>query len=257
MYRSVVIGVFTFLLSLLPVVPTCVDAQDDLISASLENSVITQHEPVIVDLVVINTSSVVITFDPGYDFRRIQIRVVDPGGRYSARLEPHDGEGMHFSNAFMIDPGSSYTLPILLNNWFDFDLRGNYRVQMTVPVPRERANEFAMKNVSLSLTVLPRNEEQLGLTCADLVHRIRVSASGKSRIVAASALSRIIDPAAVLFIAEVLRDHQFTPMMISALTRIKTKEAIEALVDASKSNDKETRAIANSALISLGHTSYN
>jgi hypothetical protein len=222
------------------------------VSVSLERSVVSQHEPVIVDLTIRNESPGALYFDPGYGLRKIVLGVTGPDGRLRKTREAKAREGMEFSNAVQVDPGGVYVLPILLSDRFDMEALGSYRIDVTSPLPDGGpGGETASAKVALELTVAPRDEERLKTACAELVGRIRDSPRAYVAIVAGQALSSVDDPAVVPFLAQALGTRPFAGMIISALARLKTNEAIDVIERASRSSDPETSSLAHSALVNL------
>lgn len=99
--------------------------------------------------------------------------------------------------------------------------------------------------------MLPRDEGSLDSACADLLSRVEDLHSSASALTAAKALSSIKDPVAIPYIATAIKRREFASIMITALSRLKTDQAVAALVEASKSDDPETRMLASSALAGI------
>jgi hypothetical protein len=223
------------------------------VKVSLEKAVITQHEPTIIDVVIVSSSSssTGVHFDPGYDNERIDVRVVDPGGQIL--LKPHIvRQGMRFSNSIHIEAGRTAVVSVVLNDWFSFDQVGNYVIEVTLLSTKESAGEgVGHIDRRLALAVLPRNEAALDSECSSLLTRIKDSQSYVEQLVAAKGLSSVNDPNAVPFLLEAMKRKEFASLMIAALARIKTGDAVGALAVAEKSDDPDTSALARSALLSL------
>lgn len=229
--------------------PSAAWPQDVTTSISLEKSVISQHEPTIIDINVHNSSSTTFHFDPGYDEEGIDVTVVDPIGQTRKRQQSGLHEGMRFSHAVAVAPGDSSVIPVLLNDWFPFDRVGNY--QIYVSLSHATSNESGRASTKLVLTVRALDQAELESRCADLVKKIKGSQSALGSIVAARALATVDDPAVVPFLAEAMDKREIAGLMISALARLKTSSAMEALAQAARSNDPETRTLANAALQAL------
>lgn len=88
--------------------------------------------------------------------------------------------------------------------------------------------------------------------CSLLLERINDPRSFATALVAAKALSSIKDEIAIPYISAAMKRHEFTSLMIDALVRSKTKEALEALKVASETGDSETKSLAHLALVGLG-----
>lgn len=225
------------------------------VKISLEKSTITQHEPTILDIAIHNSSATGLDFDPGYDKERIDVRLTDPEGRIWKRQRASAQEGIKFSNAVHLEPGEAGVVSVLLNNWFSIGEVGNYRIEVTLYSPRSPSQKVDGVNATLMLTVLPRDEGMLESACADTVKKITDPRSSSAAIVAAEALSKVDDPVAVPFLVEAMKRREFIALMIGSLARLKTDDAVNALVSASRSSDPETRSLAHSALVGLGRAS--
>lgn len=74
-------------------------------------------------------------------------------------------------------------------------------------------------------------------------------------LTAAKALSKVDDPVAVPYLADVLNRKVFAELMIPALARLKTDKAIDALTAASPSGDRELlRSLVQAAPVRIGET---
>lgn len=221
------------------------------LTVALEKDAITQHEPVIVDFSLKNPTSKEVDFELGYEHEKVKVEVIDPDGQVWPRPRPIPHEGIVFRQGVQAPAGTTRVSSVLLNNWFNFDKLGQYQINIAVPPSRNSlAGDIDLKGVSLFLAVLPRHEDSLKSACADLVIRVN-SKSAADANVAADALSKINDPVAVPFLAKAMKRKWFTSMMIAALARLNTPDAINALISASRSGDPETSALAGAALVAL------
>jgi hypothetical protein len=224
------------------------------VTVSLEKNVITQHEPAILNI-TIDSSSTAVDFDPGYYNEKIDIKVVDPEGHVWARPRPVPQEGMKFSGAIHVDPGSTDIVPVLLNDWFSFEKIGDYKIDVTLLLAKHSATGgVGGVHQRLVLAVLPKDEAALLSECSGLLTGVKSSQSYAASLVAAEALSKVDDPIAVPFLAEAIKRREFASLMIAALARLNTGDAVNVLIAASKSSDPETSALAQSALLNLRKT---
>lgn len=229
-------------------------AQSATVVVAAEKSVITQHEPTIIDITISNNSPGPIHLDPGHDQEAIGVVVIGPEGKPLEGIPLVRRDGMRFSEAFDVDPASSVVDFVLLNDRFTIENPGNYEIDVTVPSFGGALSTEASGSVRsrLALTVLPRNQAELESACADLASRVKDPLSGSAAITAAKALAAVDDPAVVPFLVVAMQRREFAGLMIRALQRLDTDEAVRALISASRSEDPETRALAHSALLSLG-----
>jgi len=218
------------------------------VSISLEKDTITEHEPVIVDIGIQSPPSTSLDFDPGYDWENVEIKVADPHGHIWTRPRRVPQEGMKFSKAVHVDAGARETISLVASDWFNLEEDGIYQLEVAL-----RGSLAAGVTAILALRVEPRNEEALKATCSSLLSRVNDSQSFSASLVAAKALSGINDPLAVPYLAEAMKRREFVALVIGALARLNTQEAVDALIAASRSPDPETSSQARSALASLRH----
>jgi hypothetical protein len=223
---------------------------------SLEKRVVTQHEPVVIDISFNNPSKQGTVVNLGSEDEKLEVKVSDPQGDVVRRPRAVLKGGWASPDVFDVPSGAASVGSVDLNRWFRFDKTGTYRIDITVsPIssPKEPFSYTILNNsVSLDLTVLPRDEQSLELACSDLLARTEDLRTPSGAATAARALSNVNDPVAVPFLVSAMKGNEFKGLMIDALARLKTDQAIQALLSASRSNDPETRSLAHSALISLG-----
>ena len=100
----------------------------------------------------------------------------------------------------------------------------------------------------LDLTVLPRDEVALRKRCDDLINRLKMEKYFTERAPIAEELSYIKDPIAIPYLTE-LAEEKEEYNAIRGLMRIGTDEAMEALIEVTKSKyDKEAAAYAKALL---------
>jgi hypothetical protein len=155
---------------------------------------------------------------------------------------------MKFSKAVHVDAGAASTISVVASDWFSFEEQGLYQIEVTL-----RGSPQAGVSAKLLLQVGQKNEDALKAACSALLARVNNSRSFSSSLVAAKALSDINDSAVVPYLAAAMKKREFVSLMIGALARLNTEDAVNALIEASKSHDPETRGQARSALVSLGH----
>jgi|SRR5882724_4024608 len=220
---------------------------------SLEKSAITQHEPLILDVAFNSTSQQSVGINLGYDNERVDVKVIDPEGQVFHKPQPHRREGMIFSEAVYVSAGSVSVSSVVLSDWFDFEKIGDYQIEVTLPSLSDSSSySVASTQLRLDLSVHPRDDVSLESSCAGLLVRTQDMHSSAAASTAAKALASVKDSAAVPYLAAATKSKVFASMMIDALARLKTEEAIEALISVSRSKDPEARTLARSALVSLG-----
>jgi hypothetical protein len=225
---------------------------------SLEKTVITQGEPVILNITFVNATPHGVVVNLGSEDEKLDITVVDPAGRVLRRPAPRPRQGWAAVDAFNVGEGATSVGSVSLNEWFIFDRVGPYQVEVNLSplsFPKEPfAYNISGNRATLTLSVVPRDETSLASACADLLKRAKDLHSYSAALTAARALSSINDPVAVPYLAAAAKRKEFASMMIAALARLKTTKAVEALVLVSQSGDPETATSARAALTSLGMT---
>jgi hypothetical protein len=222
---------------------------------SMEKTPVTQGEPAILQITFDNRSGHGVVINLGYEDEKLDITVVDPDGQVSHKPTPTLREGWGPVDAFVAAAGETSPGSVSLSDWFVFKKVGTYRIDVSLSPISSPKEPFTYRisgnHAALTLTVLPRDEGSLDSACADLLSRVEDLHSSASALTAAKALSSIKDPVAVPYIATAIKRREFASMMITALSRLKTDQAVAALVEASKSEDPETKMLARSALAGI------
>jgi hypothetical protein len=251
--RPCVTTFFTAVVGLMGSAGVCSQAPaGPAITVALEKDVITQEEPVILDIAIHNPTSRNIAFELGYGYEKVKVEVIDPDGMALPKLPPApSNERLVFRQAVQSRARTTGVNSLLLNEWFNFDKLGKYEIRISVPPSKNSsAGNMQLSGTSLFLTVLPPDEQSLKSACAALVTRLK-SRSVADASLAAAALSRIDDPIVVPFLAEAMKRKWFTSMMLAALVRLNTPDAINAIVSASRSSDPEISSLARATLDAL------
>jgi hypothetical protein len=219
-----------------------------VIAAALEKTPISAGEPVLVDIRIHAPRSSGADFDPGYDSDNIELKVVGPDGRSVARPPVARHEGMKFSEAVHVDAGKQSVFSFLASEWFSFERPGHYVIEVGL---RSFHDGPLMLSTSLQLDVLSRDVVAMRRTCSSLLDRVNDPRDFATSLVAARALSSIKDEIAIPYISAAIKRREFASLMIDALAKSKTKEALQALKTASETGDPETMSLAHLALRGL------
>jgi hypothetical protein len=230
-------------------------AQGPVVVAALEKQVVTQHEPVILVFELTNPSAGEADLDLGFGFKNVEVKLTDPAGRTWPKpplFPPKENEALVFMEGIRAAPRTTGDAYLLLDEWFNFEKVGRYRIEVAVsPSSASASRGLRLPDTVLNLSVLPRQEAALRAACGTLAVRVRESKSYERAEIAAKALAKVEDPAAVPYLAEALSVKPFASIMISALARLNTPDAINALVAASQSSDPETSSLARATLAAL------
>jgi hypothetical protein len=226
-----------------------------VVVAALEKEVITQHEPVILVFELANPSAREADLDLGFGFKNVEVKLMDPAGRTWPKpplSPPKENEALVFMEGIRAAPRTTGDAYLLLDEWFSFEKVGRYHIEVAVsPSSASASRGLRLPHSVLSLSVLPRQESALRAACAALAVRVRESKSHERAEIAAKALAKVDDPAAVPYLAEALSVKPFASIMISALARWNTPDAIDALTAASHSSDPEISSLARATLAAL------
>jgi hypothetical protein len=213
---------------------------------------LTLHEPVLVEFSLLNGLQDTVQADLGFNRKRnFEFAITAPdGARISA--PPVDEGGLGQIGQISLQAGETYSQVLILNEWYDFDVPGNYEVeaQFTGSIHTEgNAEVQAGGPQKIRLTILPRDPRQLAEVCESLSQEAVQASSYVEARDAALALSFIQDPIAVPYLERVLREAKLMRVQAAnGLARIATPGAIEILRASLNTGDSELEAIARSAL---------
>ena len=227
-----------FLAAAMPPAAALPDQVD--MSYEFKQNAITLHEPVILHFKVHNGLAQLIALDLGINWvEGFEFVLIPPQGkRIQGRRQRSEGLSTQ-PGKLVIGPGEDHQQTLLLNQWFDFDLPGEYVLTATLGKPIEvgETNAVAPQRQRLTLEIKPRDVDRLRDVCAELAHQVSISNGGEAEQEATLKLSYVADPIAVPYLSEVLSGHRATSdLAISGLERIGDDAAVEALLTAL--NDK-------------------
>ncbi len=214
------------------------------------------HQPIFAEFTVRNQTGQAIAFDLGLNRNvNFEVAVTRPdGSTVTRRLQ---SEGLGLDGAILVPAGDSYTRKLLLNQWDDFAVAGEYKVKITLlsPMVTDRGEVIELQpSQELYLQVGQRDPVRLAEIANKLAESALSAPDISERMEAAEALSYIADPAAVPALARLLRQGMFLERYaIDGLARISTREAIGILWGAAAaSSDPEVRSFAIYTLTQMG-----
>jgi hypothetical protein len=109
---------------------------DGLISFSAPSTDITLHEPLIITFTANNSLGELLTFNLGQHRKQnFRLTLTWPNGTSTtAQNELRDGTSI--PGIVKIQPGKSYSQPLLVNEWFDISQIGKYTllIEMVTPI---------------------------------------------------------------------------------------------------------------------------
>jgi hypothetical protein len=212
-------------------------------------------EPVVVKFTVENQGEQPIRIDLGFDrTENFVVTVIDPAGTpHTATLLKRCGpDCAGRGGRIVVPPSQSFSHQLMLNDWFRFDRIGIYLVEfrLKTPVTTDAGAPIDVPaGGTLAVEVRPRNEAELEALCRRLARTIVETNHAARRMDAARALSRVLDPVAVRYIAVVLeRTDMEDSRLIPALARIGGSEALAMLKQLENASDSDRASLASRAL---------
>ena len=213
---------------------------------------LTLHEPVILVFSVKNNSSQMISLDLGQDRKGgFSFSITRPDGS-KLNLPRYLREGLAAPGSVTVGAGESYSEDILLNEWYDFSIAGNYVVEgrLSQPVVTALGAETD-SGFRETLTIGPRDEVALNKSCGALADQVEGSRSYESAAQATLALSYVRDPVAVPYLRRVLfSDKPVESIAIKGLEGIQDRASVNVLAEAL---DRKLRdaTLARAALVRM------
>jgi hypothetical protein len=228
------------------------------ISYSLKPSHITLHEPVLLKFTIENGTSEPVVVDLGANLQEAFLFTIGKPDGSKAEVPPKRPEGSALKGQISLQPSQTYSQSLLLNEWSEFDVPGQYQISVRLVKPDITPKGMDIYDIydtpefRTTLDMQPRDAVRLNKICADLETKI-INARGFSEAQEpAQALSYINDPVAIPYLVAALNSgHLVESIAIAGLERIGGDEAIRALTDASKSKNKNATFLAKRALESL------
>jgi PBS lyase HEAT-like repeat len=214
------------------------------------------HEPIQVDLVVVNNGQRATIVDLGRNRNaNLALTIVDPAGRTWRRALSRDGFGT--LGEVSLEAGSRHEQPLLLDEWFDFRAEGTYRVKVVLLDPADPGKQPQMSSrpsADFVIEIRPRDQALLAQLAQSLADKAIGTGAVADRVDAAKALSFIRDPEAISSLVRVLEHGKMVEFYaVDGLARVGTPEAISALQRAESHPDTDVRARAKRHLGALGH----
>jgi hypothetical protein len=198
---------------------------------------LTVNEPVFLKFTVTNHLEAEITLDLSYNFHgygSFRGTIVRPDGTNDSGPKPSADE-MASLHRPRLAPGESYSMDLLLNRWFDFDVPGQYTLEIETvrPFVMGEGAKYGSVKRQVTIDIGPRDAERLRRLCQGLQEKADASA-GWQRLESLELLTNIRDPIAVPYMAYLFSDEERfageAQLIIGALQRIGDHATIERLV---------------------------
>lgn len=204
------------------------------VSFSLESSLITLHQPVLVRLAVKNQSAQTIKLRLGRDRKEnFAFTLTRPDGKKQQLPPLPVREGLFDPGAVSLSPGAQLSHRLLLNEWTTFPAPGKYSldVRLLTPIETGTGAGIQAKPYHASFEILSRDDALLIDVCESLAEQIESSDSVREARDAAAALAHVDDPLVVPYLERALRSGKYVeaPIM-DGLVRIGTADAARVLI---------------------------
>lgn len=215
-------------------------------------------EPAFVQLFIINNLPEGIRADLGHNFKsRLRFTITAPDGKVK-KATPMSDEGLGLIGRVVIGSGKTYSRRFLLNEWYQFDETGTYRIDASLDSAVQTESGKIIKprvNSTIAMTVSPADKERLDKICQNLAHDAIQSYSADTASEAALALTYVKDPIAIPWLGKILKEGVLVrEQAVRGLTRIGSPEAVRTLISGLSTQDAELRLLISDALRRLKTT---
>jgi hypothetical protein len=222
------------------------------VSYSLRAKKVSLGEPIVLTYTLVNRGSASVRVDLGQDRKGSFAFTVIRPDQQELRLAAFSRDGISVPGLVSVASGQSFSEDLILNEWYQFPVPGEYRIAARVTEPvldEDNRSVLADGGAQLRLTIGARDVVQLGYVCAVLVDRLAKAGSYSEAADAAQELSYVVDPVAVPYLKSGLALGKLVePILITGLERIGEDSAAQALIGTLKTGSSDTQLLARSAL---------
>ena len=174
------------------------------ISFALQNSSVTLHEPVVVDVSIHNDLADEVSVDLGYDREgNFKFSILQSDGSMTRPQDLPWRNGISRPGQLQLPPGQTHWQRLLVDKWYAFSKPGSYGIALTlVTTIRKNSGPPAKAEFSeqLTLKVKERDEKRLEQVCEHLSTAAMLM-NAETALDAAHALSYVQDVVAVPYLA--------------------------------------------------------
>lgn len=199
------------------------------------------HEPVVARVVLMNSTVVSVPVDFGADFvEEFRITVRGPDGQRRA-VPPLRRVGLAPGGEVTIAGNSNYATRLVLNEWCQFDIPGEYTLELSLP---------GVSDVGIiRVTILPRDAQRLGSVYEKLAQEALDAQSFDDARIYAVALSFAFAPEAAPHLRRIAETRDgLASVALRGLERIGDRSAVTALEILSHSPNNELKLMARGSL---------
>jgi hypothetical protein len=179
-------------------------------------------------------------------------RVTRPDGRIEKGPKVRPDELVSIKRASIL-PSRSHSVLLLANKWFDFDLPGEYTLEvgLQTPLRNEAGVELPLPPSGRLVFV-----DKLQRICEDLENDVMTDSL--SSFESTEILSRVRDPVAVPFLANLLRAKaKMAAVLTDALERIADSTAVDVLISYINDDSEDRRESSRAALAAVARQTHD
>jgi hypothetical protein len=230
------------------------DAGPISIQVRPENGTVLLHQPFDVMLIIHNSSSQVAQLDLGDDRKsNIVLTVEFPDGtEKTCRVAQH--QGLARIGRIKIQPGRTYSQPLVVNDWVDFAIAGIYRmtVYLRVPIRLDDGTIVEPKPLRVVASVTGPNSKALTDFCREALQNLLSSKTYSEAQHAAEVLGYTQDPLAVPYLGRAFdTPYPVQSLLVTGLERIGTDDSIRVLLEVAHNKPKAAPEAIKQALANL------
>jgi len=221
------------------------------ISFTLQKPTVTLHEPVFVVVRIENSLAEQVTFELGFQEKaHFHFILTEPSGSTVSPPDISEG-GLGATGHMTLNAASTFERKVLVNEWYQFSKAGSYGIQVKLSALALKTASGALLANEVSsprmlLQVDPADPSKLSELCQALLDAARTSRGYAKQAEAGLALSYILDPVAVPYLAKLAKMRGLDGMSVAGLARIANVEGVEEVISNLGTEDPELeRAIRN------------
>lgn len=205
------------------------------VSFVLPSEGVTLHEPVLLQFSIRNGLAEPIMFDLGKNRNsRFIFTIINPHGA-ARRVGPLSEIGFGAIGKITLAAGDTFRERLLFDLWFQFPEPGRYSLKpkLTLSVRSAAGTSIPVTNGSaLLIEVKPRDPKRLEAVC-DRLASAAVSPDAGRALEAVAALSYVVDPVAVPFLAKAARrDDPIRNTAVEGLARVANAYGLDVVLSA-------------------------
>ena len=214
--------------------PKTIRGDEVTVTYSFASRKFTLHEPVVLQLKIMNATSQPIQLSLGKNYNEnFIVSFIGPSG---ATVQPRQirEPGFGATGQVRIEPGETFKKNLLLNQWIEFDSPGKYEIEVRLAKAIENTQadpSVRMGSFHDTIEIAAEDSVRLNEVCAALASQVEMASSYQEAADAAQALSSVKDPIAIPYLERALFSKQLVePIVIDSLERVGSDKAVQVLI---------------------------